>query len=247
MLPRRTQILKILDNEGPASISALAQRLAVSTETVRRDLRALSDEGAVLRRHGAAALAGPTTEAPFRARMRENASSKQAVARAFAERVRDGDSLMLDTGTTTSFVARALAGRRGLSVVTNSTDVAMILAAAGQRVFVPGGELRADSGAILGGSAEEFLSSFRVRWGVISAGAVDGGGVMDYDPEEGAFARAVLRQCEMGVVVTDSSKFGRRALVNVVGLAEVGLLVTEAAPPADIAGALGEGRLLIAR
>lgn len=246
MLPRRSEILKILDTEGPASISALARRLSVSAETVRRDLRALSDEGAVLRRHGAAALAGPASEAPFRARMRENAAAKQAVARAFAALVRDGDSLMLDTGTTTSFVARALAGRRGLTVVTNSTDAATILAAAGQRVFLAGGELRADSGALLGNAAEGYIAGFRARWGVISAGAVDAGGVMDFDPDEAAVARAILRQSGTGVVVTDASKFGRRALVGVAALSEVDLMVTDAAPPPDIAGALGEGRLVVA-
>lgn len=246
MLPRQTQILKILDAEGPSSISLLAERLAVSTETVRRDLRVLSEGGAVLRSHGAAALAGPGAEAPFRARMRENAAAKQAIAGAFAALVADGDSLMLDTGTTTSFVARALASRRGLTVITNSTDAAAILAAAGQRVFLAGGQVRADSGAVLGAAAVAFASGFRARWGVVSVGAVDGEGLMDYDPEEATFARAVLAACETRVVVTDASKFSRRALVGIAPLSGIDLLVTDAPPPAEVAEGLGGARVIVA-
>ncbi len=246
MLRRRTQILNILDTEGPSTIAVLAERLDVSTETVRRDLRALADAGAVLRSHGAAALAGPGAEAPFRARMRENAAAKQAIARAFAALVADGDSVMLDTGTTTSFVARALTGRRGLTIITNSTDAAAILAAAGQRVFLAGGQLRADSGAVLGAAAVAFAEGFRARWGVVSVGAVDAGGLMDYDPEEASFARGVLAACETRVVVTDSSKFARRALVGIVPLSGIDLLVTDAAPPADLAAGLAAARVIVA-
>ncbi len=245
MLRRHTQILNILDTEGPSSIALLAERLEVSTETVRRDLRALADAGAVLRSHGAAALAGPGAEAPFRARMRENAAAKQAIARAFAGLVVDGDSLMLDTGTTTSFVARALTGRHGLTVITNSTDAAAILTAAGQRVFLAGGQLRADSGAVLGAAAVAFAEGFRARWGVISVGAVDAGGLMDYDPEEASFARAVLAACETRVVVTDSSKFLRRALVGIAPLSGIDLLVTDAAPPAAVAEGLARARVIV--
>lgn len=247
MLPRQTEILRILDAEGPASIAALAERLAVSSETVRRDLRQLAEEGAVLRSHGAVALAGQTAEAPFRARMRDNAAAKQAIARAFAAEVRDGDSLMLDTGTTTSFLARALVGRRGLTVVTNSTDAARILGAAGARVFLAGGELRADSGAVLGSTATAFFAGFRARWGVVSAGAVDEGGVMDFDPAEADVARAILRQCARRVLVTDASKFGRRAPVAVAEPGLFDLLVTDAAPPAALAAAFAHARLIAAR
>lgn len=246
MLPRQSEILKILESEGTASIAGLARRLSVSSETVRRDLRLLAEEGAVLRSHGAAAIAGQAAEAPFRARMRENAAAKQAIARALAHEVRDGDSLMLDTGTTTSFVARALVGRRGLTVVTNSTDAARILGAAGARVFLAGGELRADSGAVMGSTATAFFAGFRVRWGVVSAGAVDEGGLMDFDPAEADIAHAILRRCERRVLVTDASKFGRRAPVAVAEPGLFDMLVTDAAPPAALAAAFGHARLIVA-
>ena len=101
---------------------------------------------------------------------------------------------MLDTGTTTSFLARELLGHRRLTVVTNSSDIARTLATVnGNKVYMAGGELRSDSGAAFGVSAIEFVSRFSVNHAVISAGAVDAAtGVMDYDLEEAEFARMVL-------------------------------------------------------
>ena len=139
---RTTRILKLLEAEGTVSIAAIARHLGVSDETVRRDVTPLTEAGTLVRMHGAVALAGQMGEAPFQRRMRVNAPAKQAVARALATTIRDGDSLMLDTGTTTSFVARALLRHRRLTVVTNSTDVARTLAGVnGSRVLLGGGRI----------------------------------------------------------------------------------------------------------
>lgn len=236
---RHGAILKLLEGRGSLSVAALSQELGVSTETVRRDIRALVESGAAVRVHGAVGLAGQIGEAPFDRRMRENAPAKRAIARATAERIADGDSLMLDTGTTTSFLARELLGHRRLTVVTNSSDIARTLATVnGNRVFMAGGELRGDSGAALGTLALDFIRPFSVQHAIISAGALDAGGVMDFDLTEAEFARAVLACGERRVVVTDSSKFGRRGFLRVAGFDRIDELVTEAPPPADMAAAL---------
>jgi len=246
---RHSQILRILDGEGTVTIAALAGRLGVSSETVRRDLRPLAERGSVVRMHGAVGLAGQLGEAPFLRRMRDNAAAKQAIARHLAATVRSGDSLMLDTGTTTSFLARALVGHQRLTVVTNSTDAARILATTGgNRVFLAGGEMRGDSGAMLGAAACDFARRYAVGLAVISAGAVDAGGVMDFDPDEADFARVVLARGTRRVVLTDHSKFGRRGLVGVCGLDGFDELVTDRAPDGTIASALAAagGRLVVA-
>lgn len=235
---RQSEILRILDAEGMVSNARLAHALGVSTETVRRDVRALADGGTVMRLHGGVGLAGQAGEAPFRARMRENAGAKQAIAQALAATVQSGDSLMLDTGTTTSFVARALLRHRRLTVVTNSTDAARTLSAGeGNRVFLAGGLVRPDSGAVLGAEALRFVQGFSVAHAVISAGGVDAGEVTDFDPEEADFARAVLERGARRVVVTDATKFGRRGLVAVARLEAIDLLVADAPPPPGVAGA----------
>ncbi len=236
---RHGAILNLLEGRGALSINALSQELGVSAETVRRDVRLLVEAGAAVRVHGAVGLAGQMGEAPFDRRMRENAAAKRAIARATAERIADGESLMLDTGTTTSFLARELLGHRRLTVVTNSSDIARTLATVnGNRVFMAGGELRGDSGAALGASALDFIRPFAVQHAIISAGAVDAGGIMDFDLHEAEFARAVLACGERRVVVTDASKFGRRGFIRVAGFDAVDEIVTERAPPPELAEAL---------
>lgn len=236
---RQSEILTLLDGRGLLSVSEVAQVLGVSAETARRDIRALVDAGAAVRSHGAVGLAGQTGEAPFDRRMRENASAKRAIARAVAAGIMDGASVMLDTGTTTSFVARALLHHRRLTVVTNSSDIARTLATVnGNRVFMAGGELRGDSGAALGRSALDFISGFAVDHAVISAGAVDAGGVMDYDLHEAEFAQAVLACGARRIVATDATKFQRRGFIRVAPLGQVDLLVTDMPPPADLERAL---------
>lgn len=236
---RHGAILKLLETHGSLSVGVLAQDLGVSAETVRRDIRALVDSGAAVRVHGAVGLAGQMGEAPFDRRMRENAGAKRAIARTLAEAIADGDSLMLDTGTTTSFLARELLGHRRLTVVTNSSDIARTLATVnGNRVFMAGGELRGDSGAALGASALAFIRPFAVQHAIISISAVDSVGLMDFDPHEAEFARAVLACGERRIVVTDASKFGRRGFVRVAGFDALTEMVTDRPPGEDIAAAL---------
>lgn len=236
---RQAELLRMLEDAGVLSIASLAERLKVSAETVRRDLRALAEAGEVQRLHGGARLPAVEGESPFRRRMRENAAAKQAIARALAGKIRNGETLMLDTGTTTSFVARALSGHSRLTVITNSTDAARVLAGgAGNRVFVPGGQLRPDSGAILGEEAVAFIARHAAQHAVISAGAVRGGEVMDYDPGEAMLARTMLSRAERGILVTDATKFGRRGLAVVCGYDALDEIVTEAPVPASEAVAL---------
>jgi DeoR family glycerol-3-phosphate regulon repressor len=238
---RHGRILEILGREGTVTIAELAGRLDVSAETVRRDVRPLADRGTVVRMHGAVGLAGSAGEAPFQRRMTENAGAKQGIARTAATFVRDGDSLALDTGTTTSFLARALTRHERLEVITNSTDIARTLGGRnGNRVHLLGGRFHADSGAVLGVETVEAMLRFRVDHAIISAGAVSAEAVMDYDPDEAAFARAVLAAGRRRIVVCDSGKFGRRALVEVCPLGGIDALVTEVAPTGTLAAALAE-------
>ena len=100
---RHADILKLLGEEGSITIASLADRLGVSLETIRRDVRPLTDDGTVMKMHGAIGLPAVVGEAPFDRRMRENAGAKRAIARRVAASIRSGESIMLDTGTTTSF------------------------------------------------------------------------------------------------------------------------------------------------
>jgi DeoR family transcriptional regulator, glycerol-3-phosphate regulon repressor len=220
---RHADITRIIHDRMSASVADLAVELGVSAETIRRDLKLLSDRGDLLRLHGAAALPHALGEAPFERRMRENSQAKRVIARLAASRIGDGDSIMLDTGTTTSFLARELLHKRGLTVVTNSSDIARTLATVnGNQVYMAGGELRGDNGAAFGEAAIQFVQRFNVSHAIITAGALDPiSGVNDFHWEEAEFARTILSRGEKRMVVTDSSKFNRSALVNVCAFSEL--------------------------
>ncbi|MGL4296446.1 MAG: DeoR/GlpR family DNA-binding transcription regulator, partial [Aestuariivirga sp.] len=158
--PRRGEILRLARERGTLAVSELASVLAVSEETIRRDVRPLVAAGEVVKLHGAIALPHDVGEAPFERRMRTNADAKRAIAMHAARMIADGDSLMLDTGTTTSILARELLRKRNLTVVTNSSDIARTLATVnGNRVYMAGGELNGDNGAAFGASAVQFVST----------------------------------------------------------------------------------------
>ncbi|HWU61348.1 MAG TPA: DeoR/GlpR family DNA-binding transcription regulator [Ensifer sp.] len=246
---RHAEILKLLEIDGSLAVSDLAERLGVSLETIRRDIKPLAESGAVLRMHGAVALPSALGEAPFEKRMREMSAVKKRIAECVSRTVADGESLMLDTGTTTSFLARELLGHRRLTVITNSSDIARVLASVnGNRVYMAGGEIRPDNGAVFGLSANEFVARFSVDHAIISAGAVDVSGILDYALDEAEFARTVLSRGRRRMVITDSSKFVRAGLIQVCGFADVTEIVTDAAPPGEIAEAIraAETRLTVA-
>lgn len=229
---RQAEILRTLEASGSCTVASLVDRLAVSDETVRRDLKAMAERGLVARVHGGVTLPDLFGEPAFRSRMQRNAAEKQAIARLAAAQVRDGDSLMMDTGSTTAYVARALADHKDLLLVTNCTEIARTVARRGRnRVFLACGELRGDDGAIFGASALAYVERFKVRTAILSIGAIHlDDGFMDFHPEEAEFSQALMRRAGRTIVVADHSKLDRQAPVKVCDLEAVDMLITDRAP-----------------
>lgn len=233
---RHADILRIVREQGTSSISDLALNLQVSQESIRRDLKPLTERGQLVKLHGAVTLPHHVGEAPFQRRMRENLIAKRSIARMAARSIVDGDSLMMDTGTTTSILAQELLTKRNLTVITNSSDIARTLATVnGNTVFMAGGQLRGDNGAAFGLSAIDFIRKFRVRHAIVSIGAIDAAtGPMDADFGEAEFANAVLGQGERAAIITDHTKFGRSGLVKMCEFSDINVLITDLPPPGNI-------------
>lgn len=232
---RQSEILKTVQSKGTCSIAELAQALGVSGETIRRNLKPLSDQGLVLRLHGGVALPDSLHEAPFPKRMHENAEAKHRIAEIVAEEIQDGDTLILDCGSTTAFIARALRGRKNLVAVTNSAEIARTLATnETNRVFMAGGELRSDDTASLGTSSLDFVRQFQVRHAVLSVGGVaTDGSLMVFHPEEAEFSRVVMGCAENVIVAADHSKFLGQGLVRICGAERINMLVTDQEIPEE--------------
>ncbi|MGH8780305.1 DeoR/GlpR family DNA-binding transcription regulator [Paraburkholderia sp.] len=243
--PRQTEIMRIVRAKQTCTVAELAQLFAVSDETVRRTVKPLIADGLLVKVHGGVMLPDRLDEPPFQRRLLEQRDAKQIVAARVGELVRDGDSLILDSGTTCVHIADALCTRSRLTVVTNSVEIARTLAPRnGNRVFVAGGELRADDLSAIGDDVLTFIRRFHVRFAVVSVTAIDSDGrFMDAQPSDVAYSLAAFAQAERRVVAADHAKFGHSALVHAFGPTDIDLLVTDEAPPPAIARAFTEAGL----
>jgi len=236
------EIFRLATLRGSCSITELAERLGVSDETVRRHIRPLVDRGQVEKVHGGIVLPDRLKEAPMERRMGENRAAKQAIARAVSEMIEDGDTLMLDTGSTTAYVAVALSGKQGLHVVTNSTEIGRILARQGTNtVYLVGGEVGSDQLATFGPQAIDFVRRFNVRHAILSIGGINAENeLLNFGLDEADFSRAVIRQAASVNIVADYTKFSRHALVKVCDVEDIDTFITDRAPPKPFQRLLSE-------
>jgi DeoR family transcriptional regulator, glycerol-3-phosphate regulon repressor len=234
---RQSEILRLVRARQTCTVTELAEAFEVSDETIRRDLKPLIAEGVLIKVHGGVMLPERLDEPPFQRRLEENLAAKRAMAARVCDLVQDGDALILDGGTTCVHVAQALCARSRLTVVTNSAEIARTLAPRhGNRVFIAGGEVRADDAAAFGESALAFLRQFHVRYAIVSVTAIDAQGrFMDAQPDDVAYSLAAFAQAERRVVVADHSKFGHSALVHAFGPDGLDQLITDKAPSAALA------------
>ena len=234
---RRQEILQRVQQLGYVSARELAEEYAVDTSTVRRDLDALARLGLVVRNHGGASMpaeGGTVLDGRSPARL----AQKQAIAHAVAALVGDGRSVLMDSGSTTLEVARALRDHHGITVVTNDVRVAAELAGHDDvRLIVIGGEVLPHGYTLMSERAIELIREYQVDYAVMGADAIDPRGITNINSFEAPFKRAMIRAASQVLVVADSSKFGHSALVRVAGLDDVDLVVTDDGLTADEAAA----------
>ncbi|MGN7161643.1 DeoR/GlpR family DNA-binding transcription regulator [Sphingomonas sp. SAFR-052] len=236
---RRQDILDLLRQGEAMGIHDLANILAVSDETVRRELRLLEADGLIERIHGGARLAKSVEEGPFEARLHRNAAAKQRIAAAVALVVDDGESLYLDASSTAFHIAQALKGKRDLTVVTNALGVAAELGGCnGNRLYLAGGELDDRYRAFFDATARAYLAQFRPGMAIVSTESVDiRAGFTDYHIGEGELCRQMIGQSRRVTMAVDASKFDRASVVAVAGFGEVDRIVTDRACDAGYAAA----------
>ena len=230
------------------SVTAIAAELAVSDETIRRELRALEDHGVIIREHGGARMATPAHEGPLHQRMDENSDAKLRIARAAAELVEDGAIVFIDSGTTSCFIARHLVSRRSLTVITNSLRVAADLGAINNnKLFLAGGQMDYDYRAFSDHGAQEYVRGLTPHLAILSVGGISlERGLMDFHPGEAAMSRIAYATSKRVLLAADASKFGRYALIQTAALTEVDLLVTDKPLADNYARAFAHAEVVIA-
>ena len=229
---RQDQICEWIALRGECSIEGLVKRFGVSGMTVRRDLQALADRGKVIRTHGGAAMAERVSfEFEFLNRVREHQAAKQQIAVAAAAEIEDGQSVMLDSGTTTLELAKQLRSKRRLTVITTSLPIAAQLQYDRHiEVMLLGGYVRPSAPDLAGALTEANLESLRADVAFIGACGVDRHGAVYQDSLE--IARMLTKMAASAArvfVLADSSKLGRTALCRFGRLQDWAGLVTDAA------------------
>ena len=237
---RRSAIVRIVERDGFVSVAAISDALGVSEMTVRRDLDVLSDAAAVARTFGGAMRREryDADEPALERRIEANAAAKVAIARRAAAMVGAGETLGLDVGSTALALARELAARADLRIVTSSLRAVAALGGGRSPVYVPGGRVRADEQSVVGASAVDYLRGFAFDRAFLGVSGICESGIYDYSVEDSDVKRALMAQAGCVVLLCDASKFGRRALSRVAGLEGIDILVTDAAPPPPLADAL---------
>lgn len=242
---RIRQIMTILLQEKKVIAKDLAVRFGVSLESIRRDLSQLEQQGTVRKFYGGAALVEellPDGEAEvFQVRLTEHGAQKQAIARAAAALICDGETVYLDSGTTAAALIPYLKERRDLTVITRSLrSAAQLGMCEGLTVYCLGGAVKVDTLINTGFMAQECLNYFsHIDTAILSGdGLVAQQGVVDFGMENLSFKRSLVARSGRVVVVIDSSKFGRAAHCLTCPTASLSTLVTDEGAPADALCAL---------
>jgi DeoR family glycerol-3-phosphate regulon repressor len=230
---RQSAILAEAAKGARVGVEDLAVRFAVSPQTVRKDLNFLSARGLIARVHGGATVANSVSNTGYEQRRNEASDAKQVIARIAAELVPENSSLILNIGTTTEHVARALYTRQDLVVVTNNINVVNILSGSPRKeIRLAGGVVRQTDGAIVGEATAAFIDQFKVDTAIIGASALDeDGAVLDFDDREVAVARAIIRNARQTILVAHHEKFERRAPIRICDIGDLDCFVTDAEPP----------------
>lgn len=228
---RHREILNVLRDHGECSVDDLARTFDVSDMTIRRDLQSLSDAGRVIRTHGGATPAEQVRfEFQFLERAKLNAPAKDQIGATAAALVKDGESVLLDSGTTTLAIARYLRTRRRITAITTSLPIAAVLQdAPGVETLLLGGYVRRDTPDLGGALTESNLENLKADVAFIGADGIDlVGNVSNASMSIARMLTKMAASAKRVYVVADSEKIGKTALVTFGKASKWAGLITDA-------------------
>jgi DeoR family transcriptional regulator of aga operon/DeoR family fructose operon transcriptional repressor len=233
---RHRRILQLLENEGNVKVDNLSERFEVSLVTIRKDLAELEEQGLLQRTYGGAVYSHRSRfNVSFLEKLQIEAPRKDAIAQFALNYIHEGDTIILDAGSTTLSLARALQGKlRSLYVITNSIPAALELSRAGYEILLIGGQVRNHSLALIGPVAVKTLESFHADRAFLgTSGITLSHGHSTPNPLDAEVKQAMMRSADETYVLTDSSKFGHACLASFAQLTEVHFTLTDSGIPAE--------------
>ncbi len=231
---RRSQITALVRERGSVQVTALSRQFRVSMQTIRKDLHYLTELGVTARAYGGAIateVISPALEPAIATKLALHGAEKERIGRFAASLVQPGDSVVIDSGTTTLQIAKHLPDLEGITVVTNDFGVLAALAQKTQiKIMMIGGELRRKNMAFYGAQSVSALDNLLVDKLFLGVDGFDlERGITTHHEAEAMLNRKMAEVAREVIAVTDSSKFGRVCLHRIIGLNELTALVTDVA------------------
>lgn len=235
--PRQDKLLKLVIEKGYYTVEELAEQLDVSTQTIRRDIKKLSDDRLLIRHHGGASSPASKTNLDYEVRKSSETDEKNAIAASIAEMIPDSSTVFITIGTTAEIIASHLLKKSNLQVITNSLRVANILHSNKSiDVLIPSGKVKATNGGIIGTEAIDFISNFRFDYLLTSAGSIDvDGTLLEYDLNETLLVQTVMKSARHVFVALDSTKFVPKGSIELGHIREATILFTDKELPREVA------------
>lgn len=225
---RYEKILDILDEEKFISATELSKRLYVSLPTIRRDLAELQKKNQILRSHGGARkLHIDNMQMPVEFRKTLKSSEKREMCRVASELIHDNDTIFIDASTSTFQIVNFLSERKGITVLTNSIPLSILLAQKGIPSYCTGGETQVVSSAYAGSLAEDFIKKFNIDIMFISSSGINENGMInDISLSETQLRKTVINQSKKVVFLCDGTKLNLSAPFNLIPIQSVDFFIT---------------------
>jgi len=227
---RREKIFELLKEDGSAKVIKLAKIFKVSEVTIRQDLEKLELEGFILREHGGAFLKNVEDNVKsFTILNQDNLEKKKIIGKKAAELIEAGDSIILDSGSTTTEIAKNLIGRSGLTIITNALNIAMMLGAEpGIEVIVTGGEFKPPTLSLTGQKAASFFEDIHVdKLFLATAGISLRSGLTYPSLSDIVVKKAMIESADKTYLVADSTKIGKNAFASLGALSLIDFIITD--------------------
>lgn len=226
---RESKILDYLSQTREATIEELCARMFVSAPTIRRDLKALSEAGKIVRTHGGAFLTNlPWESTPQELREKEFVLEKDIIARKCLDLINDGDTVMIDASSTGLQLIKLLSTKKSIILITNSAKASLISAKTGVKTFVSGGEASKSSFGYIGTLAEDFIRKFNadICFFSVSSLTIDGK-LTDNSIAENQISKAMMECSKKSVLLLNSQKIGEPQLNTLCSINDVDFVVSE--------------------
>ena len=235
-LDRRARVLQLIETKGQVKVNELRKMFGVSEVTIRNDLAQLEEKGLLVRARGGAFRAQRVAaDFALNIKAKKHHKQKQAIGRRAADLIEEGDTIIIDSGTTTMEVARNLARFQNLTVITNALNIAGELVGHPQiKVIIPGGFLRENSLSLVGPIAESSIRNYYCDKLIIGVDGVDSQyGISTPNVEEAHLNRIMIDISREVIVVTDSSKFLRRSFAFIAPIEKIHTVITASDIPEE--------------